>query len=88
MLTCMLHHYLLYVIILFMHMITGGKQPRKDLKAKVKRKSAPATGGVKMPHRFRLVSIVLYYAVLYCAVCRTYAGVPAMDMVYAYDTIC
>jgi len=32
---------------------TGGKAPRKQLASKVARKSAPATGGVKKPQRFR-----------------------------------
>ncbi|XP_059775683.1 histone H3.1t [Balaenoptera ricei] len=30
----------------------GGKAPRKQLTTKVARKSAPATGGVKKPHRY------------------------------------
>jgi hypothetical protein len=30
---------------------TGGKAPRKQLAAKAARKSAPAAGGVKKPHR-------------------------------------
>ncbi|GMP41827.1 hypothetical protein CsSME_00011792 [Camellia sinensis var. sinensis] len=34
---------------------TGGKAPRKQLATKAARKSAPATGGVKKPHRFRPV---------------------------------
>ena len=32
---------------------TGGKAPRKQLASKVAHKSAPATGGVKKPQRFR-----------------------------------
>ena len=32
---------------------TGGKAPRKSLATKAARKSAPATGGVKKPHRYR-----------------------------------
>ena len=32
---------------------TGGKAPRKELKTKAARRSAPATGGVKKPHRYR-----------------------------------
>src|SRR6185436_4245531 len=32
---------------------TGGKAPRKQLATKQARKSAPATGGVKKPHRYR-----------------------------------
>ena len=32
---------------------TGGKAPRKQLATKPARKSAPATGGVKKPHRYR-----------------------------------
>jgi hypothetical protein len=31
----------------------GGKAPRKQLATKAARKSAPATGGVKRPHRYR-----------------------------------
>ena len=34
---------------------TGGKAPRKQLASKAARKSAPSTGGVKKPHRFRCV---------------------------------
>ena len=33
---------------------TGGKAPRKQLATKAARKSAPATGGVKKPHRYNL----------------------------------
>ena len=32
---------------------TGGKAPRQHLAQKVARKSAPGTGGVKKPHRYR-----------------------------------
>ncbi|KAK2093844.1 hypothetical protein P7K49_027582 [Saguinus oedipus] len=32
---------------------TGGKAPRKQLATKATRKSAPSTGGVKKPHRYR-----------------------------------
>ena len=32
---------------------TGGKKPRKQLATKAARKSAPANGGVKKPHRYR-----------------------------------
>ena len=32
---------------------TGGKAPRKQLATKAALKSAPATGGVKKPHRYR-----------------------------------
>jgi len=32
---------------------TGGKAPRKQLATKAARKSAPPTGGVKKPHRYR-----------------------------------
>ncbi|KJH45755.1 hypothetical protein DICVIV_08196 [Dictyocaulus viviparus] len=32
---------------------TGGKAPRKQLATKAARKSAPATGGVKKPYRYR-----------------------------------
>lgn len=32
---------------------TGGKAPRKQLATKAARKAAPATGGVKKPHRYR-----------------------------------
>ncbi|XP_035001033.1 H3 histone, family 3D isoform X1 [Hippoglossus stenolepis] len=34
---------------------TGGKAPRKQLATKAARKSAPSTGGVKKPHRYRYV---------------------------------
>ena len=32
---------------------TGGKAPRKQLATKAARKSPPATGSVKKPHRYR-----------------------------------
>ena len=38
---------------------TGGKYPRKQLATKAARKSAPATGGVKQPHRFRPGTVAL-----------------------------
>ncbi|KAG1678606.1 hypothetical protein FOA52_012613 [Chlamydomonas sp. UWO 241] len=38
---------------------TRGKAPRKQLATKVARKSAPATGGVKKPHRSRPGTIAL-----------------------------
>lgn len=52
---------------------TGGKAPRKQLATKAARKSAPSTGGVKKPHRYR-------YAILQlgqrtppsCPVCKPY----------------
>ncbi|TRZ26060.1 hypothetical protein HGM15179_001032 [Zosterops borbonicus] len=34
---------------------TGGKAPRKQLATKAARKSAPSTGGVKKPHRYRIL---------------------------------
>jgi len=36
---------------------TGGKAPRKQLATKAARKSAPSTGGVKKPHRYRYVYV-------------------------------
>jgi histone H3 len=38
---------------------TGGKAPRKQLATKNARKSAPATGGVKKPHRYRPGTVAL-----------------------------
>jgi histone H3 len=38
---------------------TGGNAPRKQLAAKAARKSAPATGGVKKPHRYRPGTVAL-----------------------------
>jgi len=38
---------------------TGAKAPRKQLATKAARKSAPATGGVKKPHRFRPGTVAL-----------------------------
>ena len=38
---------------------TGGKAPRKALATKAARKSAPASGGVKKPHRFRPGTVAL-----------------------------
>ena len=39
---------------------TGGKAPRKQLATKAARKSAPATGGVKKPHRYRPDTVALH----------------------------
>lgn len=38
---------------------TGGKAPRKQLATKAARKGAPATGGVKKPHRYRPGTVAL-----------------------------
>ena len=38
---------------------TGGKAPRKQLATKAARKSGPATGGVKKPHRYRPGTVAL-----------------------------
>jgi histone H3 len=38
---------------------TGGKAPRKQLASKAARKSTPATGGIKKPHRFRPGTVAL-----------------------------
>ena len=38
---------------------TGGKAPRKQLATKSARASAPATGGVKKPHRYRPGTVAL-----------------------------
>ncbi|KAH3672949.1 hypothetical protein WICPIJ_009984 [Wickerhamomyces pijperi] len=38
---------------------TGGKAPRKQLASKAARKSAPATGGVKKPHRYKPGTVAL-----------------------------
>lgn len=38
---------------------TGGKAPRLLLATKAARKSAPATGGVKKPHRYRPGTVAL-----------------------------
>jgi histone H3 len=38
---------------------SGGKAPRKQLATKAARKSAPSTGGVKKPHRFRPGTVAL-----------------------------
>ena len=51
---------------------TGGKAPRKQLATKAARKSAPATGGVKKPHRCvhgGFSSCVMPPAGLNCEVC-------------------
>ena len=39
--------------------LTGSKAPRKQLATKAARKSAPATGGVKKPHRYRPGTVAL-----------------------------
>jgi histone H3 len=41
------------------HRSTGGKAPRKQLATKAARRSAPPTGGVKKPHRYRPGTIAL-----------------------------
>ena len=38
---------------------TGGKAPRKQVATKAALKSAPATGEVKKPHRYRPVTVAL-----------------------------
>lgn len=38
---------------------TGGKAPRKQIATKAARKSAPAAGGIKKPHRFRPGTVAL-----------------------------
>ena len=38
---------------------TGAKAPRKQLASKAARKSAPAIGGIKKPHRFRPGTVAL-----------------------------
>jgi len=38
---------------------TAGKAPRKQLATKAARKSAPASGGVKKPHRYRPGTVAL-----------------------------
>ena len=38
---------------------TGGKAPRKQLATKAARKSAPSTGGVKKPHRYKPGTVAL-----------------------------
>lgn len=38
---------------------TGGKAPRKQLATKAARKCAPATGGIKKPHRYRPGTVAL-----------------------------
>ena len=38
---------------------TGGKYPREQLATKAARKSAPRTGGVKKPHRYRPGTVAL-----------------------------
>jgi histone H3 len=38
---------------------TGGKAPRKQLASKAAKKSAPATGGLKKPHRYKPGTVAL-----------------------------
>jgi histone H3 len=38
---------------------SGGKAPRKQLASKAARKSAPSTGGVKKPHRYKPGTVAL-----------------------------
>ncbi|XP_051042792.1 histone H3.3A-like [Phodopus roborovskii] len=39
---------------------TGGKSPRKQLATKAAHNSAPSTGGVKKPHRYRPATVALH----------------------------
>eukprot|EP00804_Cyclotella_cryptica_P023187 CCRYP_000389-RA/>CCRYP_000389-RA protein AED:0.13 eAED:0.13 QI:0/-1/0/1/-1/0/1/0/108 len=39
---------------------TGGKAPQFQLATKAARRSTPATGGVKKPHRYHPGTVVLY----------------------------
>src|SRR3989338_2979752 len=38
---------------------TGGKAPRKRLASKAAKKSAPSTGGLKKPHRYKPGTVAL-----------------------------
>ena len=38
---------------------TGGKAPRKQLATKANRKTAPTSGGIKKPHRYRPGTVAL-----------------------------
>ena len=44
---------------------TGGKAPRKQLATKAARKTAPATGGVKKPHRYRPGTVFFFLTFLF-----------------------
>ncbi|XP_033224547.1 histone H3-like [Belonocnema kinseyi] len=48
-----------YLVAVTARKSTGGKAPRKQLATKAARKSAPATGGVKKPHRYRPGTVAL-----------------------------
>ena len=52
---------------------TGGKAPRKQLATKAARKSAPATGGVKKPHRYRPGTVALREIRCACYLCALHA---------------
>nr|XP_011756523.2 uncharacterized protein LOC105491641 [Macaca nemestrina] len=65
---CPFQHYLVVKSVAYLAMArtkqtarksTGGKAPRKQLATKAARKSAPATGGVKKPHRYRPGTVAL-----------------------------
>jgi histone H3 len=47
------------VCFLFTGKSTGGKAPRKQLASKAARKTAPSTGGVKKPHRYKPGTVAL-----------------------------
>ena len=49
---------------------TGGKAPRKQLATKAARKSAPATGGVKKPHRYGYVALPCRLRYMSVSPCR------------------
>jgi histone H3 len=57
--TVTLYKYWWYILFFKLITRTGGKAPRKQLATKAARKSAPATGGVKKPHRYRPGTVAL-----------------------------
>uniref|UniRef100_A0A8C5TSS3 Histone H3 n=1 Tax=Malurus cyaneus samueli TaxID=2593467 RepID=A0A8C5TSS3_9PASS len=55
---------------------TGGKAPRKQLATKAARKSAPATGGVKKPHRGHKSSMFSSMSEKNVKKCMIYVSLP------------
>ena len=53
---------------------TGGKAPRKQLATKAARKSAPATGGVKKPHRCVQIDFYVVLILFVASLSPTLAG--------------
>ncbi|KAH0631524.1 hypothetical protein JD844_005877 [Phrynosoma platyrhinos] len=65
---------------------TGGKAPRKQLATKAARKSAPSTGGVKKPHRYRKPVRHISWVCLKTPTCVPFmpSGSPSCQKTYSW----